>query len=134
MESQLKSLKKPIQLGRLDADRSVLRQHDLLDLQLRLAQLRLAMALQRGAALIRLDRVVELVVAALQPLDQSCNSASASSKLKPAMSAGTAAPVVFSGPFSASKRMPPAPKRRRPLESAAFYPSPPTAARPAGGT
>src|SRR5262245_26527501 len=59
-----------VELGRLDADRAVLREHNLLDLELGLAQLGFAMPLQGRAALVRLDRVLELVVAALQALHQ----------------------------------------------------------------
>src|SRR5687767_13379496 len=61
---------KLVELGRLDADRAILGEHDLLDLELRLAQLGFAMPLQGRAALVRLDRLLELVVAALQALHQ----------------------------------------------------------------
>src|ERR1044072_1088474 len=57
-------------IHRLRADRSIRPNHDLLDLHLRLAQLRLAMLLEQCAAFIRADRLVELVVAALQLLHQ----------------------------------------------------------------
>src|SRR5688572_30613264 len=59
-----------VELGRLNADRAVLREHDLLDLELRFAQLGFAMPLLGRAALVRLDRLLELVVAALQALHQ----------------------------------------------------------------
>src|SRR5919109_97029 len=59
-----------VELGRLGANRAILVEHDLLDLELRLAQLGFAMPLQGRAALVRLDRLLELVVAALQALHQ----------------------------------------------------------------
>src|SRR5262245_16843745 len=64
------TLVKLVELGGFDPDRAVLGQYDLLDLELRLAQLGLAMTLQGGAPLVRLDRLFELVVAALQALHQ----------------------------------------------------------------
>src|SRR5260370_17184471 len=55
--------------GGLRRGRAVGADDDLVDARLRLAQLRLAMALQQRAALIRRDRLVELVAAGLEPLD-----------------------------------------------------------------
>src|SRR5690348_7449963 len=54
---------------RLRRRRAVSADDDLVDPRLRLAQLRLAMSLEQRAALVGRDRLVELVAAGLEPLD-----------------------------------------------------------------
>src|SRR5262249_39137109 len=55
-----------IDLGGFRGDATVAELHDLLDLQLRFAQLGFAVTLEIDAALIGIDRIVELAVALLE--------------------------------------------------------------------